>query len=258
MTEEEVANVHFLDCFEDPGESLVQQAMRQIEAHIWGKGLKVGDILPGEAALAEELGVSRTVVREAVGALAALGVIDVGNGRRPRVGRVTSRPISISLGHALHTGQITFQQIWDVRRRLEAGAAALAATNRTAEQAVQIMVLAQHMLECDPHSKEMGEYDMAFHRLIAIASGNVLVEQIATAFHPLMQAAMPLAWSTRSTTEEQRAVLDLHMAISRAIIDRDAAAAEAAMHAHFDSSIAAIIGGAALLQEREGGPELTE
>ena len=50
----------------------------------------MGDPLPTEAGLADELGVSRTVVREALRALAALGVVDLGNGRRARVGQSTT------------------------------------------------------------------------------------------------------------------------------------------------------------------------
>lgn len=245
----EDANVHFLDSYHEKTDTLVQTTIRRVESYIWGRKLKVGDVLPGEGRLADELGVSRNVMREAFGALTALGVIDVANGRRPRVGRITSLPFTVSVGHALHTGQVTFQQVWDVRRRLETGAAAAAAVSRTAEQAVHLMTIAQDMVECDNLGRDIGALDLAFHRILAEASGNVLVEHISTAFLPLLRSAIPLAWNTRTAAEDRAYILRLHMDIARAVVDRDAAGAEAAMHLHFDNSIAAIAGGIALLLE---------
>lgn len=223
-------------------ESLVQRTMRALEKHIWGSGFKVGQSLPSEGSLAELLGVSRTVMREAVGALSVLGVLDVANGRRPRVAKITSFPLSISLGHALHTGQVTFQQIWDVRRRLEVGAAAAAATHRTYEEAVELMEIAKKMRECDPFSTEMTQLDLSFHRLIAKLSRNTILESITLAFHPLLEVAVPLAWETRITPAEQTLGLDQHLDIARTIFDRDVEGAEAAMNAHFDRAISAVVG----------------
>jgi len=58
------------------------------------------------------MGVSRTVIREAVRGLSVLGIIDIGNGRKPRVAAATAFPFVMSLAHATQTGQITVEQIW--------------------------------------------------------------------------------------------------------------------------------------------------
>src|ERR1700761_716157 len=113
------------------GASLVQRAMRAVTDHIRSKALRVGETLPGEAHFAVELGVSRAVMREAFGALAALRLIDVGNGRKPRVGAMDGSVIATSLGHAVDTAQITVPEIWDVRRTIELRTAGLAAASRT-------------------------------------------------------------------------------------------------------------------------------
>lgn len=226
--------------------SRVQRVMRAVVALIREQGLKVGDQLPSEVRLSQELGVSRPAIREAFGALAALGVVDVGNGRRPRVAAVSAFPVTMAIDHALNTGQVTFTQVWDVRRRLEMGKAALAARHRTPEQARQILDIAQAMQECQPHSAAMTELDIAFHAAIATASGNILFEQIAAAFHPLMERAVPLAWSTRATDESQKDILARHMALARAIADGDPVAAEQLMDLHFDRSVGAILSTAAL------------
>src|SRR3546814_3210097 len=68
--------------------SLVDRAVDAVRDYIRIHDLKVGDTLPGEGSFATELGVSRPVMREAFGALTALRLVDVGNGRKPRVAAI--------------------------------------------------------------------------------------------------------------------------------------------------------------------------
>ena len=77
--------------------SLVQTAIDAVNGYIRDKELRVGDTLPGEGYFAERLGVSRAVMREAFQALAALKLIDVANGRKPRVGALDGSVIATSL-----------------------------------------------------------------------------------------------------------------------------------------------------------------
>ncbi len=223
--------------------SRVQRVMSRVVDKIRDEKLRVGDQLPSEVQLSKEFGFSRPVIREAFGALAALGVVDVGAGRRPRVAAVSSFPMTVAITHALNTGQVTFSQVWEIRTRLETAAAALAAERRTTEQAAYIMALSQEMAACDPNSPEMTRLDVDFHRSIAEASGNLLFEQIAASFQPLMMKAVPLAWSTRKTEADQADILERHRQVALAIANRDPAAAETAMRDHFDDSIAALLQG---------------
>ncbi len=80
---------------------------------------------------AEDLGVSRTVVREALRALAALGIVDLGNGRRARVGTIDNDVLGLVLDHAVHTDQVAIQQIYDVRRTIEMRTVSLATLRRS-------------------------------------------------------------------------------------------------------------------------------
>ena len=112
--------------------ALVVAAVRR---HIRDEGLRAGATLPGETVFAERCGVSRVVVREAFRSLSALGVIDVGNGRRARVGSIDSAMLATVIDHAVHVEQMTILQIYDVRRTLEARTARLAALRATPAQA---------------------------------------------------------------------------------------------------------------------------
>ena len=110
---------------------LVDGAMRAINQHIRSERLRAGDPVPSEARLAAELGVSRTAVREAFRSLSALGILQLVNGRRARVGATDADVLGLVLDHAVHTDQASIQQIYDVRRTIEVRTAALAALRRT-------------------------------------------------------------------------------------------------------------------------------
>ena len=217
--------------------SLVQRAVQAVTDHIRLKAMRVGDTLPGEKHFADTLGVSRAVVREAFGALAALRLIDVGNGRRAKVGAIDGSVIATSLDHAVSTAQITIPEVWDVRRTIELRTAALAASSRTRAEADEIVRLAEAMSAANGDLAKICQHDIAFHEAIARASHNGLFVQIVSSFGPLMEVAVPSAWGTRVTEVERQVMLARHLAVARAIADGDPIAAAGEMDAHFDASI---------------------
>ena len=222
---------------EKSGDSLVRQAMRAVTGHIRSRALRVGDTLPGEGHFAAELGVSRAVMREAFGALAALNLIDVANGRRARVAALDSSPLAASLDHAVNTAQVSVPQVWEVRRTLEVRTAELAALNRTPEEAAEIVAQAEAMARTANDMSAMIGHDIAFHLAIAHATHNELFRQIVASFAPLMEVAIPTAWRTRETSEQRQSVLAGHRDVARAIDAGDAPAARRAMEAHFDDTV---------------------
>lgn len=220
-----------------PAESLVDRAVRAVREYIRLNDLKVGDPLPGEAHFATSVGVSRAVIREAFGALAALRLIDVGNGRRARVNAMDGAVMAASLDHAVTTAQISLVEIWDVRRTLEQRTASLAASNRTREEADAIMFHADAMVRANGDRETITRHDIAFHEAIARASHNALLVQIVSSFAPLMTRAVPAAWETRAASRDRSHILEQHLRLARAIADGDPRAAEEAMIAHFDTAI---------------------
>jgi DNA-binding FadR family transcriptional regulator len=211
--------------------------MGAVADHIRSQALRVGDVLPGEAHFAHELGVSRAVMREAFGALAALNRIEVVNGRKPRVAAIDGSVMAAALDHAVATAQVTVPQVWDVRRTLELRTAALAAEHRTDSEAAHLLEIAAAMARDAGDLAETTAHDIAFHQAIAQASRNELFSQIVASFGPLMEVAIPTAWRTRQTAAQRRVVLSRHLNVAQAIADRDPQAARAAMDAHFDASI---------------------
>lgn len=221
----------------DDGGSLVERAIQAVRDHIRAHSLRVGDTLPGEGTFAASLGVSRAVMREAFGALAALHLIDVGNGRRARVGAIDGSVMGASIDHAVSTEQVSVADVWDVRRTLELRIAALAAERRTDAQAAAILAIAQAMAKGCDDMAQVTRLDIALHNAIAEAASNLLFAQIMRSFAPLMETAVPRAWETRRTDAQRQQIIACHLDLAQAIMDRDAVAAAAAIDRHFDSSI---------------------
>jgi DNA-binding FadR family transcriptional regulator len=219
-----------------PG-GLVEQVMTAIKERMRAERLGRGDPLPSENALALEFGVSRAVVREAFRSLAALRLIDIGSGRRARVSAIDPNVLGLVLDHAVHTNQITIQQIYDVRRTIELRTVALAALRRTDEEAAAIEGLAEAMARDFETPDRVMEHDIAFHEAIARASRNPLFALVVGSFHIVTRQTWRIGWTSRPNDAERMASVSCHGSIARAIKERDPRVAGAAMADHFDLSV---------------------
>lgn len=220
--------------------SLVERAMDMVRDYIDTHDLKVGDTLPGEGSFAAQMGVSRPVMREAFGALAALRLVDVGNGRKPRVAAIDGSVMAASMGHAVNTAQVSLADVWEVRRTLELRTAELAAIHRSEDQARAILSAA-HGLAVEHDEAARTAADTMFHQTIAAASGNMLFYQIVRSFEQLMELAIPRAWQGRTTPQEREETLALHREVAEAIAAREPARARIAMERHFANSIGELL-----------------
>ena len=219
-----------------PG-GLVERVMAALRSHIRANRLGPGDMLPSENTFAVELGVSRAVVREAFRSMAALRLIDVGNGRRARVSNVDAGPLALLLDHVVHTDQITVQQILDVRRTVEMRTVALAALRRSDRDKDEISRLAGAMRSDFERSELVMEHDIAFHEAIAAASRNPLFALIVGSFHVVTRQTWRIGWVARPTNADRMESVACHEAIARAIAERDPRAAGTKMGDHFDGTV---------------------
>ena len=109
-------------------ETLVGRARQAVLDLIDDEGLDAGDALPSAGALAERFAVSKAVVREALSALDALGIVEISNGRAARVRPFDSSLVRFSLSRTIRTAPGDgFSALMDLRAPLEVRAAALAA-----------------------------------------------------------------------------------------------------------------------------------
>ncbi|WP_307236244.1 FadR/GntR family transcriptional regulator [Pararhizobium capsulatum] len=215
--------------------------MNAVKLYIREHGLQVGDELPSEGAFAEQTGVSRTIVREAYRSLAALTLIDIGNGRRARVAAPKADVLAMITDHAVHTDQATIQQIFDVRRTIERRTVALAALRRTDKEAAEIVGLVDAMQRDFGDPQKVMEHDIAFHEAIGIASRNPMFALLVGSFHLLTRHTWPIGWASRGSNETRQESIDGHMIIAQAIANGDPAKGEQAMVDHFDLTVKALL-----------------
>ena len=222
-------------------ESLVAQTMRTITDHIRDAELKLGQPIPSEADFALKMGVSRAVVREAFSSLAMVGVIEVGNGRRARVGGIDETVLPIILNHAVLTEQVSVQQIYDVRRAIEQRTVVLAALRRTSAEAKMIVNFAASMDRDFNDPNLVQQSDISFHETIARASKNPMFALIVSSFRIVTEKTWYIGWASRPTDEDRRNNVLCHKRIAAAILQQDAKEAEALMVEHFDNSVRALL-----------------
>lgn len=220
---------------------LVSMVIERVDEHIRRNGLMVGDLLPSEGTFAEQLGVSRVVMREAFRSLAAIGVIDVGSGRKARVAAIDSNVLAAIVDHAVHVEQVSVQQIWDLRRTLEARTVTLAALRRLEPEADRILRLAAAMRADFHEAEKVMAHDIAFHEAIAAAARNPSFSLVLGGFEKVMRQTWPIGWRSRANDAERMENVESHEQIARAIKASDPQAAQAAMAEHFDNSIKALI-----------------
>jgi len=221
---------------EAPG-GLVSRVIHGVRGFIRDEGLRIGDVLPSEVAIAEKFGVSRAVVREASRSMSALGLIDVGNGRRARVAAVDPEVLALVIDHGVQTDQVSVQQILDVRRTVEMRTVGLAALRRSDKEAAEITALAGAMRADFRDGEKVMEHDIAFHEAIARASRNPMFALVVQSFHVVTRQTWPVGWRARGGDEERFESVACHEAIAAAIVRGERAEAEHSMAAHFDNTV---------------------
>lgn len=208
---------------------LYEDVVQQLQALISSGRLEPGDQLPSERALAEQLAVSRTSVREALRILEARGMIEARPGQGLFVrGRRTEEVVSILASYLMKERE-TFLEVLDVREALERKAAeraALLATDKDLEALkAAVVAMQEEVLE----GRVALDSDTEFHRALGVASRNeVLSHMLDTVLGLMVQRRREIF------SRSYGGVLTLHQHanIYRAIKNRDPNLAGALISTH--------------------------
>lgn len=216
--------------------SLAQRVVAGLKDRILAGDLPPGAQLPSEAQLSEEYAVSRTVVREAVTRLRAEGLVETFQGRGSFVLAVP-QPSSFSLEASAIRNQRDVLDMVDFRLGVETEAAALAARHRTDADSVAISD-AMDELSRAGHEGAV-EADFAFHRAIAVATGNRFYVDLLDALGPMMimlpRARLGAAYSLTDAEHVDR-VRREHEAVAAGVVAGDVETARAAMRVHLGNT----------------------
>ncbi|MEV5965456.1 FCD domain-containing protein [Kribbella sp. NPDC051952] len=174
--------------------------LHRVEADLAAGRLRIGGRLPGERALAEELGISRPSVREAVRVLEAMGVVRTATGSGPEAGAVIVAepvsPLTAVLRLHLATNHLPMGDVVQTRILLESWSAREAAGRDVAAGELEVAEsLLDRMDAAGLSPEEFHLLDAEFHVALSGLAGNVLVAAVMTslrsAIHEYVLAAVP-------------------------------------------------------------------
>jgi GntR family transcriptional repressor for pyruvate dehydrogenase complex len=209
---------------------LYEQIIEQIQNLVMEGALRPGDKLLPERELAEQFGVSRTAVREAVKALREKGLVEIQPGRGTFITNSTSEVMRDSLDLIVKVGLSNgVANLNEVRTLLEPGIAALAAERVTAsdlqtmEQAIEAMDAAMHDADV------FAEADLEFHLALANATQNPLIPILLDPIVDLLREHRKRIFLVEGGPQRGQ---HHHRRILAAVYERDPAAAREAMCDH--------------------------
>lgn len=213
--------------------SLVEQAAEQLRDFIRTQNFRPGDRLPPEPELQQRLEVSRTVLREAIVRLRAIGLINVYQGQGMFVGDADALRNCVLFAHsAMELSVSSLLQFADFRVAIECHAARHAPRVATPADVAALESLLEAMNTDDLALAAMLERDAAFHLKIIAITGNQLMGDIMTLLRTYLLESMKRA---TSQPRDNRLGYRQHREIFEAIRRGDENAAEQAMRAHMAS-----------------------
>ena len=223
-------------------ETLADQVVKSLTHYIVVENLQPGEGLPSETKLAEEFGVSRSVVREALRSMAAQGTIEVVSGKGAIVRPVDDKLLRIFFRQSLDIGRSTHTELMEIRKPLEVQSATLAALRRTPEEAEAIHTITRAMGRQLDHLAAYTELDVKFHLFVAVAAHNQLLYHLISSIRHLLEDVVREGLQRRDRREQLERIQTVHETIAQAIERGDSAEASRFMATHFDEAMVVFSG----------------
>jgi len=196
-----------------------------------------GDTIPPEPLLGAELGVSRTVIREAVKSLVGKGLVSTG----PKVGtRVLSSedwnwfdPDVVAWQSRSGLTREFLRDLQELRRVVEPAAVRMAAERATPRDVAEIEAAFEGMRRAVEEGGDYVSHDLRFHQGLLRACGNRMMVQMSKAIGALLRTSFEISTSRK---DGPRLSLPMHRAVLDAVAARQPAKAERAILSLIDSA----------------------
>lgn len=201
-----------------------------VKRYILDHGLTAGDPLPSETQLAQELGVGRGSVREAIKALQSLGIVEVRHGDGLYVRPYTFDPILETLSYGMRFDATTLSELAQIRVLLERATIEDAVRQITAADLDRLEGLMAEWKGRVKAQEDPRDIDEEFHRILYGTLNNEMLMKLFEVFwiafenldDPVIQDARPAEHDYKN-----------HLALFEAIRDRDPDRARELMIPHF-------------------------
>jgi GntR family transcriptional repressor for pyruvate dehydrogenase complex len=210
---------------------LVDRVVSEVQSLIIDGRLEPGMKLPPEREFAEQIGVSRTVVREAVRILATKGLLETKPGVGTIVRQVTRDQVVEPLGMLLQTQGISLENLHHVRSILEVEIAGLAALQATERDIAELSRIIAEMEVAVDAPEVFVARDADFHQTLAKMSHNPLLAVLLDSIRDLMQEVRLLVHRHPHLYE---IVMPGHHRIMERVIAKDPEGARQAMQEHLE------------------------
>ena len=190
----------------------------RIRSQIVGGTILEGSYLPTEQDLADQLGVTRQTVREAIRSLENAGLVERGKQRRLRVARPSHQALQSSHSEALLLHGITYRELWEFEMALDPDIAGLAAERCTPDMAERLQANLDQTKSVLSDPEALTQVDIEFHSLVAEATDNKAI-QLARA--PIMSLLFPAYAAVIRSIDPGNRLLRAHTRVVAAIVSGD-------------------------------------
>ncbi|MBO8163693.1 MAG: FadR family transcriptional regulator [Brevibacillus sp.] len=210
-----------------------EDILLQIHEIVKRNNLRVGDKLPSERELSDQLGVGRSSVREALRALELLGLIETRRGEGTFLKHYRHNRLIDVLGFFILRDYKTKKDLVEMRKLLELDAVRLAcrrATEKHFEEMERILAAAWERVE---RGEIPTEEDYLFHRVICRSSRNSILHRI---WAPLVEYSDTVRSTSLAREGRAKAALIEHEQIMLAIRSGDEQTAARRMQEHLENS----------------------
>lgn len=223
-------------------ESLVKSVTDQMTRLIMSGSAPPGSRLPTEGALALQLGVSRTVIREALAQLKADGIVHSHRGRGLFVSVDALVPTVLRFRRPDMCAREIVGALLEMREGLEAQSARLAAARRNDEDLADLRQMLESMDRAEAEERDGVEEDFEFHRTVGRVSRNTYINQVIEFLAVSLRRSIAESRAIDTTrTEYLHAVRGEHNRIFEAIAAGDVDAAGEAMRKHTEAGQARLL-----------------
>ncbi len=194
---------------------------------------EVGDRLPPERVLVEQLGVSRTVVREALNLLETRGLLQIEHGRGAVVSAGGAHAVHENLGFLLRMQPNTLWELMEMRAALEVEVAGLAAERASEQDTVAMRATLDKMRDKIYAPEGYVDADVEFHDLLARSARNRVFLMMIEPITSLLMASRRM---TGAQPSNARRALRAHEAILRQVEAGNAEGAREEMRRHLETT----------------------
>lgn len=188
--------------------------------------VKPGELLPSERDLAEQLGVSRTTIREAIITLKVMGLVEISRGKRAQIRNPSLDSVLEILSLATPLDQEKTIALLELREIFEPPCVGLATRRATTQELKEINKSLDDMSRSANDPDGFFNADYEFHRKIMLATHNDMIEIFYTIFQPLLKNLARITFINKQREyADFKETTKKHEAILQALANGDAEAA---------------------------------